>query len=233
MATDYVASAYTAVCGVDKYIVAINAQKTELERRGVPGEKIFVHGIPVHPDFFGNASPSKARCDLDERPVVLVMSGSLGLGPVKRIVAALEKRGDVQIRVIAGHNQKLLRSLDETGDLKKLGFVDNVSEWMRVSDLIVTRPSGITTAEAIATRRPMLLIQPFPNQEEENMAFLLERGCALRWSESEAARLLGDEQAIARMRESQRSLFPAAYMDDLAREILRGEGPLESARRAG
>jgi len=51
---------------------------------------------------------------------------------------------------------------------------------MTVADLIITKPGGLTTSEALAVGRPLLVVNPIPGQEAANSDFLLERGAAAK-----------------------------------------------------
>lgn len=61
-----------------------------------------------------------------------------------------------------------------------LGFTDKVPELMSISDLVVTKPGGLTTSESLASHLPMVVINPIPGQEEENAEFLESKGIA-KW----------------------------------------------------
>src|SRR6185369_15806480 len=88
-----------------------------------------------------------------------------------------------QTVVVAGRNVELRRQLaaeDRRHPTHVLGFVTNMHEWMAASDLIVTKPGGLTSAEAMALGKPMFILNPIPGQEAANSDFLLERGAAVK-----------------------------------------------------
>ena len=58
-------------------------------------------------------------------------------------------------------------------------LVDYVDELMDASDIIVTKPGGLTTSEALAKGLPMVIINPIPGQEDRNTEFLVNSGCAM------------------------------------------------------
>jgi len=68
-----------------------------------------------------------------------------------------------------------------------LGFVTNMHELMAAADLIVTKPGGLTTSEALAMGKPLLILDPIPGQEAANSDFLLERGAAAKVNRVEDA----------------------------------------------
>lgn len=57
---------------------------------------------------------------------------------------------------------------------------DNMHELMAASQLILTKPGGLTTSEALALGRPLMILNPIPGQEAANSDFLLERGAAIK-----------------------------------------------------
>jgi processive 1,2-diacylglycerol beta-glucosyltransferase len=61
-----------------------------------------------------------------------------------------------------------------------LGFSENMHELMAAADLILTKPGGLTSSEALASGRPMLILNPIPGQESANSDFLLENGAAAK-----------------------------------------------------
>src|SRR5204862_2388015 len=61
-----------------------------------------------------------------------------------------------------------------------LGFVTNMHELMAVSDLVISKPGGLTTSEALAMEKPIFVLNPIPGQEAANSDFLLEHGAAAK-----------------------------------------------------
>jgi processive 1,2-diacylglycerol beta-glucosyltransferase len=116
--------------------------------------------------------------------VLLVLGGGFGMGPVGEILAALNAfTSPVQIAVVCGRNQNLLREVavvPRKHPTHLLGFVSNMQDWMSAADLVLTKPGGLTSSEALALGRPMLILNPIPGQEEANSDFLLERGAAAK-----------------------------------------------------
>lgn len=90
----------------------------------------------------------------------------------------------LQILVVCGHNEKLQRKMrEESASCRHPvlieGFTKHIHEFMAVSHLIITKPGGVTTSEAIAMELPMLLYHPLPGQEEDNAKFLVQEGVAI------------------------------------------------------
>ena len=91
--------------------------------------------------------------------------------------------GEFQTLVVAGRNEELRRELalkDFLHPTRVLGFASNMHELMGVADLIITKPGGLTTSEALALGKPIFILNPIPGQEAANSDFLLERGAAAK-----------------------------------------------------
>jgi processive 1,2-diacylglycerol beta-glucosyltransferase len=106
------------------------------------------------------------------------------MGPVGQILSELDNvEITFQTVVVAGRNEELRRELaaaDRRHPTHVLGFVTNMHELMAVADLIISKPGGLTTSEALASGRPLFVINPIPGQEAANSDFLLEHGAAVK-----------------------------------------------------
>jgi processive 1,2-diacylglycerol beta-glucosyltransferase len=185
--TDYAPHSYWIYNSVDVYIVPSDEAGQKLVNDGIDPSRIKAFGIPIDPKFRKKADRNAILEKLGlhkNKKCVLVMGGTQGLGPVKEIVRALDSSSvDMQIIVATGTNKKLFRYLSSRHFRKKvlgLYMADNIEDLMAVSDLIITKPGGITTAEALAKGLPMLIVNPLPGQESMNTKFLLSEGVAVK-----------------------------------------------------
>lgn len=186
--TDYVPHSFWVYDTVDFYITPSEEVSARLSAKGTPAKRIKTFGIPF--DFKFNAPVDKKsvleKLGLDENiPTLLIMGGGHGLGPMNTIVRSLEKvREPIQEIVIAGINKKLFNSLNKQikkcqKKVKVLGFVDNIHQLMSACEIILTKPGGITVAEALSKKIPMIIIKPLPGQEANNTAYLTQKGAAV------------------------------------------------------
>jgi processive 1,2-diacylglycerol beta-glucosyltransferase len=188
--TDFAVHAFWIHRNVDGYVVATEAIRDQMTARGVAAEKIVVAGIPVRSEF---AAPAENRGRLRERlglpldrRVVLLMGGGLGIGPLERMMRALEEvRYPLAAVVIAGRNRRMERRVLAAAEgvgypVRALPFVDDVFEYMHAADALVTKPGGLTVAEALVAQLAMVLCKPLPGQEERNARILCEAGAAVR-----------------------------------------------------
>jgi processive 1,2-diacylglycerol beta-glucosyltransferase len=172
---------------VDLYCVAAEETKARLVARGAAAENIIATGIPISAKFSAKLDRESVRKRLglrDDLPIILVLSGGFGMGPVAEILAELDKVGQqFQTMVVTGRNEELRRELaasERKHPTHVLGFASNMHELMAIADLIITKPGGLTSSEALAMSKPLFILNPIPGQEAANSDFLLERGAAVK-----------------------------------------------------
>lgn len=232
--TDFEAHALWMEPGVELYCVAAEETKGRLVARGVPPERVVVTGIPIAAKFSQNSDQRAVRKQYglrDDLPTLLVLSGGFGMGPVAEILGELDKlKTPVQSLVVAGRNEKLRRELagrDHRHPVHVIGFATNMHELMAVADLIITKPGGLTTSEALAMGKPLFILNPIPGQEAANSDFLLGHGAAAKANRIEdlpfrLEQLLGSRD-LAKMARAAKSLGkPAAALavcDEVARRV--------------
>lgn len=217
--TDYVAHGFWVEPDADRYYVPTAEVGLGLKARGIRLGKVRVTGIPVDRAFAAQPPSRDAANAPAGRKVVLVLSGGFGMGPVPEIVASLGARADppVALEVVCGRNAELRARVEALrpgvkAPMNVHGFVTTIPAMMAAADVVVTKPGGLTTSEAIATGRPMLLFEAMPGQEEGNARYFVKAGAALEIEPATAgetlARLLSEpgrlEGLAARAREISR-----------------------------
>lgn len=182
--TDYDAHASWISPQVDRYLVSTPEVKAKLRRRSVSAAKIQVTGMPVHPNFWEHPGKEEIleQFNLKDIPTVLVMGGGWGMMNDEVVNEALAGwREQVQIVFCLGKNDHLLREMQEDPRYKHphirlIGFTREIDKLMEVSDLLVTKPGGMTCSEGLAKGIPMLFHHPLPGQEEENCRYFTAAG---------------------------------------------------------
>lgn len=230
--TDYAPHSYWIYDNVDRYIVPSEGTGKRLIENGIDPSRVMPFGIPIDPRFrrVAGRTDTLERLSLDgDLPCVLIMGGTQGLGPITDIARMLSQSDmNLQIIIAAGNNSKLYKALKSRRFEKRtlvLPYADNVDELMQASSVIITKPGGMTTAEALAKGLPMLIVNPLPGQEAMNTRFLLQEGVALK-AESPCDTLamlrglLNDENELRRMSEKAVSLSRPDSAIDTARMIL-------------
>jgi processive 1,2-diacylglycerol beta-glucosyltransferase len=185
--TDFEAHALWMEPCANLFCVAAEETKARLVARGIENEKVVVTGIPIAQKFSGRVNAAAIRAEhklSDAVPILLVLGGGFGMGPVGEILRELNKvETPLQVLVVCGRNdvlRKKLSAIEHRHTTRVLGFVTNMHELMSVSDLILTKPGGLTTSEAMAVGRPLMILNPIPGQEAANSDFLLEKGAAVK-----------------------------------------------------
>lgn len=232
--TDYVPHSYWVYDAVDYYITPSEDVSLRLVRKGVTADKIRPFGIPFDPGFNELSERSRIfqKLKLDASiPTVLIMGGGQGLGPIKTIVKSLEKvRRPIQEIIVTGTNKKLFNSLKRKvkkykNKIMLYGYANNINELMDIAVIIVTKPGGVTTAEVLAKRIPMIIVKPIPGQEANNTAYLTQKGAAIKVDEPKEINLviedlLSQPAKINRIRESAGIISKPNASLDIARLLL-------------
>lgn len=233
--TDFAVHALWIMENVSCYYVASVEAKRQLTRRGQPADRVSVKGIPIDPVFAQKLSCEAARRWLaidDGRPVVLVLSGGVGVGPAAELIQTIgESELDCRLLVVAGANRELKARAEAVArdlpiPVTVFGFVNNIHELMDAADLIVSKPGGLTVSEILAKGKPMLIVDPIPGQEQRNCEYLLESGAAARLFDIADAGdkikgLLKDKGRLARMSRNALKIGRPNAAIDIARDILK------------
>jgi processive 1,2-diacylglycerol beta-glucosyltransferase len=230
--TDFEAHALWMDACVDLYCVAAEETRARLVARGATAASAVATGIPIAAKFLSKPDPCAVRKQYglrDDQPVLLVLGGGFGMGPVAEILAELDKvPGRFQTLVVTGRNEELRRKLatqTRRHPTHVLGFSTNMHELMAVADLIITKPGGLTTSEALALGKPLFILNPIPGQEAANSDFLLERGAAAKVNRVEdlpfrIEKLLGSKK-LAEMARAAKSLGRPQAAETVCREVLK------------
>lgn len=183
--TDYTVHSFWIHPQVDLFVIPEEDLTYRFLEEKVDLNKVKPHGIPIRPQFLEVPTKKEIRrkLGLSAKQTILVMGGGLGLGKIEAVVNELLSESDLQIMVITGSNVRLkdnLELLQKDNRLHVFGFVENVAELMAAADMIVTKPGGITCAEALAMELPLIIISPLPGQEDRNTDYLINKGVAIK-----------------------------------------------------
>ncbi len=187
--TDFVVHRWWVYPELHYYFVANNQMKEYLMKFNIPAEAVQITGIPVYSHFIEPVNKhdiaAKYQLSLDHK-TVLIMGGGAGVLPMADIFNVCnEMNFPMQIIVVTGHNKavlKKLKSLDYKCNNQNviLGFVNNIHELMSISDLIISKPGGLTSSEALVKYLPMIIYRPIPGQEIGNTEYLVNKNIAIK-----------------------------------------------------
>ncbi len=232
--TDYVPHSYWIYDDINYYIVPSDEVGLRLHKKGVAPGKIKTFGIPFSLKFNKNIPRDEAMKTLGLNPgipTVLIMGGGQGLGPIKTIVRAIDKiKLDFQAIIVCGTNKNLYRALKNKvkkyrKNILVFGYSNNIDTLMSVSDLIITKPGGITTAEALVKKLPMIIVKPIPGQETNNTDYLTRQHAAIKVDDPKDVAaviedLLRNPNKLNRLRESLGRIAKPNASLDTARLLL-------------
>ena len=186
--TDYSVHQMWICHNLNQYFVATESMKQQLITDGIREEIIQVTGIPVSPVFHQKLDKSSCRQKLalgDDKPVVVMMGGGLGLGGMNQALSQLEDIGlDIQLVVIAGRNRELYQQAQIMAghshhSIQVLGYTNEIREIMTAADLLITKPGALTLTEALYLHLPMVLHEPIPGPETDNARYMAGCGAAV------------------------------------------------------
>lgn len=182
---------------LDAYVVSNKDMINKMISKGIPDNTIYDLGIPIKPEFSINYSRKDILESLHLSPfkfTILIMGGSLGMGKILNIYKQLDKISkDIQIIIITGKNKKLYSELLKMKENSSkatviIGFTQHVNKYMQASNLLLTKPGGLTITEALICKIPLGLLSPIPGQEEKNAEFLLKHNLAVDLTDVEKFR---------------------------------------------
>ena len=224
---------------VDYYFVSHEKMRQELINSNVAENTVFATGIPLSNRFLMHFDKDEIMKSMglnpDKRVILFFGGGEFGLGrdkTVKILNSFITHVKNHQIVAIAGKNEKMKVAFDklvaETNSesfVKVLAYTKQVPELMSISDLVVTKPGGLTTTESLASGLPIVAINPIPGQEEENAKFLEDEGVAIWLKKNDdydeiIADLLGDEDKLHQMKVNTKLLAKKNSTRDICDIIL-------------
>jgi len=224
--TDYAPHLYWFHETVDRYVVPSEQVKQRFITRGVDASRVNVLGIPIDPAFLEptdrEATARQFGLDL-AKPILLIMGGGSGFGRIREILWSLDILPyPCQLVVISGTNHALLKWLEIQRFRQRvvsIGYTKEIAKLMDVATLLVSKPGGLTTSEALAKHLPLVMVNPIPGQEAYNARYLLSQGAAVQAGSAETVRqtvrdLLDNPERLEALRRRNAELaHPHAAMD--------------------
>lgn len=178
---------------VDYFFVAHNGMRDELIDKGISSAKVYATGIPLSNRFLEHYNKKETLEEFGlkqrQKTILFFAGGEFGLGKnttLEILKTLAENFHNIQIVAIAGKNknmkekfEEVVENTDRHDSIKILEYTNKVPELMSISDLVITKPGGLTTTESLASGLPIIVINPIPGQEEENAEFLEQNGVAI------------------------------------------------------
>jgi len=174
---------------IDHFFVSNDEVAYRLNNRGINKEKIHVTGIPIFPEFSKKYSKENIRDEFwlkQDKLTFLLMTGGAGVGAIDKMSDYLLSNSDsIQIIAMAGRNNGILESLQELvkkfpNRLLPVEYTNEMPKYFAASDIVVTKPGGISVSECLAMKKPLIVMNPIAGHEERNSDYLLEHSVALK-----------------------------------------------------
>jgi processive 1,2-diacylglycerol beta-glucosyltransferase len=188
LVTDHHAEPAWVKPDVQAYAVGSESVRDQLCEWGAPRERITVTGIPTAAEFqtAGDPAATRERYGVPaDRPMVLLMGGGMGPTRMDRVAESLCASGrPVHVVAVAGHDARVRARLERVAarystSLTVRGWVDDAAALMKAASILVTKPGGVTTAEAAVCGAPMVMFDPIPGPEEHNAARVAHAGAGI------------------------------------------------------
>ena len=249
--TDYAPHLYWFHEAVDVYVVPSEQVKQRFLEQGVDPARVRVLGIPIDATFAerGDRQATARAYGLDPTvPVVLIMGGGSGFGRLREVLLKLDTLPNAcQFVVVCGTNRSLLAWAHWRRFRHRViavGFTTEIAGLMDLATLLISKPGGLTTSEALAKRLPLVIVNPIPGQEAYNARYLLSQGAVVEAAAPETVRqtvrdLLEEPERLRALRTRSAALaHPQAARDtaqllcELADDLRAGGGQSEALPRS-
>lgn len=232
--TDYGIHDFWVSAQVDIYVVASEYSKNELIGKGIQAGKIRVLGIPVQEKFTKRLERHEAVEKLGLKEglfTILIIGGGLGVGPIPQMVETIAGTSEpFQLIVVCGNNGSLFKRVEEIAKdskipVKPYGFADNVNELMDASDIMISKPGGLSISEAMVKGVPMIVDSFIPGQEESNLKFLEKNSAGIgtkgiRETLEKLEWLYGHKEILESMRAKAKQLGKPSSASDIVLLVL-------------
>ena len=220
---------------IDDIFVSHKGMKSEIVQKGIPDSKVHATGIPLSNRFMQHFDKAEIKysfnLDPSKKTILFFGGGEFGLGKNKTLKIFenfVNNLGNTyQIVAICGKNEKMKNEFDKfiNPNVQVHGYTNQVPELMSISDLVVTKPGGLTVTESLASGLPIVVINPIPGQEVENAEFLENKGVAI-WiknpqdSTTIIPNLLSDTEKLKHMKINSKLLAKKSSTADICKIII-------------
>ena len=210
VATDYRVIPFWKETLPDYFIIPSKLLKEDFLNAKFQPEILISTGIPITSDF-----KHTHKINLpDDKKKILITTGSLGFGNVKKLVLDIFEKLDVYLIVICGQNDKMYQELKmiDNKNLFIKKYITNLNDYIASSDLVLSKPGGITSTEVAFLNKPLIHIMPIPGVETYNVKFFTENGMSLYGKNNEEIidniqKVFNDEELRKNMLLNQRKII--------------------------
>lgn len=233
VATDYVSIPFWEETNPDYFVIPQKELEQDFISRRIDKNKLLPYGIPVAKSYRQEYDKNKCKKSLgldENKKYVLILTGSMGFGNVTQMIEALLKQiRDVTFIVSCGHNEKLLQNLQEmrkqNENIIPLPFTNQLSDYMKSCEIILSKPGGLTTTEMATLHKPFIHTMPIPGCENYNAEFFSKRKMSIKCNTIEdvvknTKVLLENTELQKEMIENQSKYMNRNVCDDIYQKIV-------------
>lgn len=154
--------------------------------KGISINQLLATGIPVSSKYLKSAKNIKIKYCKDEK-LILIMLGSMGFGNITDVINDILTIKNIKALVVCGSNKELYNKLKEINNskLEVLGFTRNINDLIYSSDIVLSKPGGLSSTEIASFRKPLLHIYPIPGIETYNTEFFEENNMSIVCNDKE------------------------------------------------
>ena len=181
--SDYYFHRFWLFDNCDFYLANIEEQKAQMIKLGVKPERIFVCGITLQPKMNVNIDAVKAKLGISQgNKVILFSSGSQAIGLDDSLLAELANLKNTNVLVVCGKYGELAQTLKmkfKGSNILPFGYYHPMDELYAVSDIYISKPGGLSVAEALLWQLPVLIFYILPGGEPFNYKYLVQNNLVL------------------------------------------------------
>lgn len=225
VATDYTACPFMEEANPNYYVIQNGIEK-DFINKGIDEKKLLKTGIPVSSNFIKNAKNIRYNLNIDKEKTILIMLGSMGFGNINKIVNNLLEIDDTKIIIVTGSNKELYNKLKKIKNKKliTLGYVHNMNDLIYSSDIVVSKPGGLSSTEIASINKPLIHAFAIPGIETINTNFFYNHKMSIKCdNENEIIqniiKLLNDNKLQKEMIKSQSKIINKNSASDLVKFI--------------
>ena len=188
VATDYVSIPFWEETNPDYFVIPSKELESNFLEKGIKKQKLLPLGIPVMKQYREkyNKQEVQRKLNLDpNKKYILILNGSMGFGNIKEMAKELLANiKDFTFIISCGNNTKLYNFLNNEYKNNKriipLQYTNELAKYMASSEVILSKPGGLTTTEIATMRKPLIHIMPIPGCENYNANFFAEREMSIK-----------------------------------------------------
>lgn len=225
VATDYTACPFMEEANPNYYVIQNGIEK-DFINKGIDEKELLKTGIPVSSNFIKNAKDIRYNLNIDKEKTILIMLGSMGFGNINKIVNNLLEIDNTKIIIVTGSNKELYNKLKKIKNKKliTLGYVHNMNDLIYSSDIVVSKPGGLSSTEIASINKPLIHAFAIPGIETINTNFFYNHKMSIKCdNENEIIqniiKLLNDNKLQKEMIKSQSKIINKNSASDLVKFI--------------